>query len=85
MLRTKKGNPSAFSLSAVQNATITDGVALGAVGDRVKLEVVANDENPTETNEAELIFIVICNGQILSADIVTVNSKNYTIIQNINI
>ncbi len=85
MLRTKKGNPSAFSLSAVQNATITDGVALGAVGDRVKLEVVANDENPTETNEAELIFIVICNGQILSADIVTVNSTNYTIIQNINI
>ena len=85
MLKAKRGNPSAFSLSAVQNATVTDGVALGAVGDRVTLEVVANDENPTETNEAELIFIVICNGQILSADIVTENQKNYTIIQNINI
>lgn len=85
MLRSKRGNPSAFRLAAVENASITDGVALGAVGDRVKLEVIANTANPTETNEAELIFIVICNGQILSADILTENQINYTIIQNINI
>ena len=85
MLRSKRGNPSAFRLAAVENASITDGVALGAVGDRVTLEVVANDANPTETNEAELIFIVICNGQILSANIVAPNAKNFTIIQNINI
>ena len=85
MLRSKRGNPSAFRLAAVENASITDGVALGAVGKHVTLEVVANDANPTETNEAELIFIVICNGKILSADIVAPNAKNYTIIQNINI
>ena len=86
MLRPKKGNPSAFRLAAVENANITDGVALGAVGDRVTLEVVATDANPTETNEAELIFIVICNGEILSADVVVgTDESNYIIRQNINI
>lgn len=88
MLRTKKGNPSAFSFVAESgsNATITDGVALGAVGDRVTLKVVANDPNPTETNEAELIFVVICNGKILTADVVVgTDQTNYIIRQNINI
>ena len=85
MLRSKRGNPSAFKLKAVENATESEGVVLGEVGSVATIEIVATDPHPTETNEAELIFIVICNGNMLSADVVSPQNKNYTIIQNINI
>lgn len=84
-LRTQSGDPNAFKLVSVNGATIVDGVALGAVGDEVKLCIQATDPNPMSTNIAELYFVVRCNGQILPVDILTANNKNFTIIQNINI
>lgn len=87
MLRCKRGNPNAFSLRAVENATISEGVAMGVI-DRstVKLEVVSNQPNPAVQNEYELIFTVRSNGKLLPADVVVGADKiNYTIIQEINI
>lgn len=87
MLRCKRGNPYAFSLRAVENATISEGVAMGAIDHTtVRLEVVSNEPNPTVQNEYELIFTVKSNGKLLPADVVVGDDKiNYTIIQEINI
>ena len=85
MLRTKRGDPAAFRFEAVENATVSDGVVLGEVGKRAKIGIVATNREPKEINEAELIFVVKCNGKTLPADVVAPNSRNYTIIQNINI
>lgn len=84
-LRTMSGNPNAFRLVGVEGATIVDGVAVGAVGDKVTLAVQAMDAHPTVMNVAELYFVVRCNGEILPVDILTSNNKNFVIIQNINI
>ena len=87
MLRCKRGNPNAFSLRAVENATISEGVAMGVIDHTtVKLEVVSNQPNPAMQNEYELIFTVRSNGKLLPADVVVGDDKiNYTIIQEINI
>lgn len=87
MLRCKRGNPYAFSLRAVENATISEGVAMGAIDHTtVRLEVVSNEPNPTVQNEYELIFTVKSNGKLLPADVVVGDDEiNYTIIQEINI
>ena len=85
ILRTISGNPSAFKLVAVEGATIVDGTAVGAVGDKVKLAIQALDPHPTVANKAELLFVVRCNGETLPVNILTTNKKNFVIIQNINI
>ena len=77
--RTQEGDNTAFSLRDAQGNECSQGIIDGKP---VDLYVHAREASPGQTNKAELIFVVQCNGEILPVDVLTPSGKgNYKIVQ----
>lgn len=77
--RTQEGDNTAFSLHDAQGNECSQGIIDGKP---VDLYVHAREEHPGQTNKAELIFVVRCNGETLPVDVLTPEGQgNYIIVQ----
>lgn len=77
--RTQEGDNTAFSLHDAQGNECSQGIIDGKP---VDLYVHAREEHPGQTNKAELIFVVRCNGETLPVDVLTPKGQgNYIIVQ----
>lgn len=77
--RTLEGDPTAFTLCDAAGNAHTQGII---DEQSVNLYVHAREASPGQTNKAELIFVVQCNGEILPVDVLTPLGKgNYKIVQ----
>lgn len=77
--RTQEGDNTAFSLRDAQGNECSQGIIDGKP---VGLYVHAREEHPGQTNKAELIFVVRCNGETLPVDVLTPEGQgNYIIVQ----
>ena len=77
--RTQEGDNTAFSLHDAQGNECSQGIIDGKP---VGLYVHAREEHPGQTNKAELIFVVRCNGETLPVDVLTPKGQgNYIIVQ----
>lgn len=79
MFRTLSGDNTAFSLHDVDGNEMSQGII---DGQSVTLRIHAREATPPQTNMAELMFVVRCNGKILPVDVLS--TKNFTIVQNKN-
>lgn len=79
MFRTKEGDNTAFSLRDADGNEQSQGIIDGKP---VTLKVHAREASPGQTNSAELVFVVRCNGEILPVDVLTPSDQgNYIIVQ----